>query len=353
MIVDLKNRIWGVDVSHWQDYSDTVKLPDLKLLKDAGCRFVIARSLDGYTENGKPRIDRLFWHYVEEALKNGMAVANYAYLNYYSHKYLGINSTKWGEMQGNVVADIIRKQWMRTFIDAEKSPLVDGKIELVWNTVITIADNMIKKIDDASGTATGWYLPTGWLKEYLPNYHKMRPLLAANYNNVSEDYVKRVVREAGCIDLKIVQVNSLGDINGDLIPDGRKLGFENPNVDIDLFPGSESEFNEFFFKKEQQPEEPPVVIDIPDDEVQENPNMVTVEKKTVVLTVRVRLSKNAPTLIGNIISGVINTERLTPGEVVHVLQRVVSGRYTWVQIGWRQWCCEKEVVNGNDVIYLE
>ena len=349
MIVNLKNRIWGVDVSHWQDYADTEKKPDLKMLKDAGCRFVIARSLDGYTENGKPRIDRLFWYYIEEALKNGMAIANYAYLNYYSHPYLKINSTQWGEMQGNVVADIIRQQWMRTFIDAEKSPLVDGKIELVWNTVLTIADNMIKKIDDATGEATGWYLPTGWLRDYLPPYHKMRPLLAANYNNVTEDYVKGIVKAAGCTDLKIIQVNSLGDINGDKIPDGRKLGFENPNVDIDVFVGSEEDFNNFFFRAEQQPKQPPIVIEIPDDEVKENPNMVMIEKKTVKINgLRIRTSKTAPTLLS-----MVAPDKLNAGDEVYVLHRVVSGKYTWIQIGFRQWCCEREVINGKDVIYID
>ncbi len=352
MIVDLKNRIWGLDVSHWQDYADTAKLPDLQKAKELGCRFIIARSLDGNLENGKPHIDRLFWYFMEETYKAGMLFGQYPYLNYLSHQWLGINSTQWGIVQGEVVAGIVKYHPMPVWIDAESAP-GGPKIEMMWGTAMTIYDNMLKVIDDANGRATGEYWPTGWLTR-VGEYRRWRALLAANYNAVSEAYVRQVVTDAGWSDLVMIQVNSLGDINGDLVPDGRELGFENPRVDVDVWCKSEEELFEFFGEKApEEAEEPPVVIDYPDDEVQENPNMVIVEKKTVKLAVRVRLSKSAPSLIGNVISGVINTERLTPGEVVHVLQRVVSGRYTWVQIGWRQWCCEKEIVNGKDVVYLE
>jgi len=357
MIINLNNKIWGVDVSHWQDYADTPKMPDLKLLKDSGCRFVIARSLDGYVANGKPRIDRLFWYFMEETYKTGMLFGQFAYMNYLSHSYLKLTSSQWGILQGNAVAEIVKVHPMPVFLDEETAPGC-AKIESVWPTAMTIADNMMKVIDDANGRATGEYWPTGWL-ERPGEYRRWRPLWAANYNPVSEDFVRGVVLKAGWNDLVMIQVNSIGDINGDQVPDGRAMGFEEAKVDINVWCKTEAELLAFFGEKATTPiEETPVVVvnpeDFHDDEVHEKENMVRVEKKTVKVDgLRVRLSKGAPNLISGVLSGVVYSEKLSKGEVVHVLQRVVSGRYTWVQIGWRQWCCEKEVVNGNEVTYLE
>ncbi len=352
MIVDLKNRIWGLDVSHWQDYADTPQLPDLKKAKEMGCRFIIARSLDGNLENGKPHIDRLFWYFMEETYKNGMFFAQYPYLNYLSHTYLGLNSTQWGIVQGKVVAEIVKAHPMPVFVDGETAP-GGPKIETMWGTAMTIYDNMHQEIDDANGRATGEYWPTGWLTR-PGEYRRWRPLLAANYNAVSEAYVRGVVASAGWNDLVMIQVSSLGDINGDLVPDGRELGFENPRVDVDVCVKTEAELYEFFgAKAPEEPEEPPVVIDYPDDEVK---NMVTLEKKVVVVDgLRVRMSQNAPSLIGKVLSGLIFDEYkyIPRGQEVMVHQRVVSGPYTWIKVGWNQWICEKEVVGGKEKVYVE
>lgn len=266
MILNLKDRIWGVDVSKWQDDATTTKKPNLKMLADAGCKFVIARSTDGYVSKGKPTIDPLFHYFIEESLKYGMLVANYPYMNYWSHVANGMNSTQWGILQGQTVVEAIKPYgFIRTFMDLESSRFAPTKIEVVWGTAITIMDNEIKVIDDATGIDTGIYGSTGRLNMYHP-YHRTRPLFAANYNPVSEEYINRIVLQGGWKNLLVIQANSTGDINNDSIPDGLRLGMENKAVDIDLWTADDQKFVEFFTGKTAQPTPPPVVTEPTDAE---------------------------------------------------------------------------------------
>lgn len=83
-----------------------------------------------------------------------------------------------------------------------------------------------------------------------------------------------------------------------------------------------------------------VPIDKPNDDVQkQKPKMKSVEIKRVKQGrggLRIRTSSKAPTLFS------IVQDKLAEGIDVEILERVVSGNYTWVRIGYRQWVCERE-----------
>jgi hypothetical protein len=337
-------RIEGIDISQFQDDYATVKKPDLRLAAANGARFYYMRTSYGRVE------DRMFRYFLEQG-RGLMDQAAYHYMDYYSHPSLGYNSTKWGVIQGEKIISLLKNDHMPIFIDVESaSPAYAPNISTVWGTAMTILDNILKVVDDHFGTATGIYASTGWLGKFYP-YHRWRPLAAANYNPTTPESIRRIVKNAGWTDLVIWQYASHGDINGDGIPDGKLMGMETAALDLDLWMQDQARYDEFFRKDSPVVTDPAdgeeAPIDKPDDEVlEQKPNMKSVEIKKVKQGrggLRVRTSVKAPTLFSLV------QDKLVEGTEVEILERVVSGNYTWVRIGYRQWVCEREGVT----VYLE
>ncbi len=335
-------KIEGIDISQFQDNYSTAKKPDLKMAAANGARFYYMRTSYGRVE------DRMFRYFLEQG-RGLMDQAAYHYLDYYSHPSLGYTSTKWGIIQGEKIISLLKEDPMPIFIDVESaSPAYAPNISTVWGTAMTILDNILKVVDDHFGTATGIYASTGWLGKFY-SYHKWRPLAASNYNPTTPESIRKIVKSAGWTDLVIWQYASHGDINGDGTPDGRLMGMEITALDLDLWMGDQARYDEFFRRTNAvvTDEDAPIVIEKPDDEVQEQkPNMKSVEIKKVKQGrggLRVRTSSKAPTLFS------IVQDKLAEGTEVEILERVQSGQYTWVRIGYRQWVCERE----GETVYLE
>lgn len=328
-IIDIDKYIWGIDVSQYQDNPGTLKKPDLKKAQDLGCRFVVIRSSYGVVK------DRLYEHFAEQAQLIKMPMALYHYMDYYSHTSKGLTSTAWGQAQGEFLKSIVKINPVRSFVDVESSSVAQN-ISLVWGTAMTIMDNIFARVDPVCG-AMGIYASTGWLPKFF-DYQKWRECFAANYNPVSETYIRNKVREAKFANLLIWQATSSGDIDGDFTADGYEMGMETNSLDIDVFMKDEGAFK-VFFKVSDVPQVSDPVIDIPDIE----PGEPMIEKKKAIAPVRVRTATKVPTLFS------FTHETLTIGEEVEILERVVSGKYTWVRIGYHQWCCEKE----GDRVYLQ
>lgn len=339
-MLSLNGKIEGIDTSQYQDNFDTTRKPDLTKSVALGAKFGIYRSSYGRTE------DPLFgWYYNtgNPLMPSGI----YHYMDYYSHAWYGMNSSQWGRAQADKIIEICNRYGIKKipiFIDVESaSPHIAPRVDTVWGTAVTILDNMLARLDDYFGEATGIYSSTGHSTQYH-SYHKWRPYWAANYNPITTDQLRSIVAGHGWTDLVAWQYASHGDINKDNIPDGIRMGMETSTLDLNLWMKDEKAFNAFF-GAEVPVVDPPIIIDEPDDEVQA-PETKTkqVEVKTVMVrSLKVRQSKSAPTLFSPA------PDRLSFGTEVEILERVVSGKYTWARIGYRQWACEKE----GTAVYLQ
>jgi len=344
MIKFNSSRHFGIDVSQFNDYANTSKKPDLKAAAKAGAEFGIYRSSYGRVE------DPLFKHYFDTGA-GSLLPAMYHYEDYYSHTCLNLNSTQWGIQQGKFVYSLWKDRKCPIFIDVESaSASIARNISLEWNTAMTILDNILKTLDDLTGSYTGIYASTGWLNKFYV-YQRTRPLFAANYNKYTPDgspmsveYILKLVKGMGYTDPCIFQYRSDGDIDADGDSDARMMGMENTSLDLNVWIGTEERYREFFGVKNVPTSETPVVIDTPKPAEPSQSKAFEVKHVKPGITLKVRTSKSTPTLLS-----VVAPERITAGEEVTILERRVSGKYTWVRIGWRQWICEEE----DGVAYLE
>ena len=246
----------GIDVSQFNDIPNN-KLPDVKKAVDLGCKFIIYRS--GY---GQVR-DLCFPHF-DTTSKRIADRAIYHYLDYYSHTSLGISSSAWGKRQAAFIWKLIKDDPKPVFIDVEKASIAP-KVEEVWGTVVTILDNLLYDLDNLSGKKTGIYCSTGLLPKFYA-YHKNRPLFVANYNPITVEKLRSLVKNAGWTDLLIWQYASNGDVNGDGIGDGIKYGMEYKYLDLDVWLADTGRYIEIFGSKPTSEDEPIVVPELSDSQ---------------------------------------------------------------------------------------
>jgi len=304
--------IKGIDVSQYNGtYTDT-KLPQVSKFKDMGGRFIIIRSSYGRVA------DRAYPFFVK-ASKGVLDIALYHYMDYYSHTSLGITSSQWGIKQAEKIWELNRENNYPVFIDVE-SASVATNIANVWPTAMTILDNILQRYDELSGKTTGIYASTGWLPKFY-DYHRSRPLFAANYNPLAPDQIRSIVSKSGFTNLLIWQYSSTGN-----------AGFSSP-CDMNAWMQDEDCYRQFFSSS-------PVVMN-PNPEPEPEPVKTRlVDIKTVqVGTLNIR--RGAGTNFG-----IVGT--LVRGNVVECLEYKTVNGNTWARVGQSQWVAA--VYNGQNYI---
>lgn len=316
----------GFDASQYQDKPDTTIKPDVQKAAALGCDFIVMRSSYGVTKD--PLYD-----YFYQSSKGLMDQADYHYLDYYGHAWRNLKPAYWGEMQAEKIYELANG--LPVFMDIESAGSYAPKIYEVWPTAVTIFDAAIARLDKLTNRATGFYFSTGMLNSFYA-YHKWRPLFVANYNPVTPDYIRSIVKKAGWTDLLIWQYQSNGDIDGDGKGDGIRMGMETSALDLDIWMASEERYKQFFGQL-PAPEDKPEVIEVPEEEDVAEVKVVAPGRSGL----RIRTMPST-----SVFSSWI--WKLNEGEKVEILERVVSGDMTWVRIGYRQWVCERQ----GDVEYL-
>ena len=119
-------KIRGIDISKFNDNSNTEKLPDLSKLTDKGLSFVAVRV--GY---GRVR-DGLFDYYWKYLKKLRIARQPYFYLDYYSHKSIGYTPAEWGKIQADFAYDVLKDDpgECPLALDEENSPSYGYKVTI-------------------------------------------------------------------------------------------------------------------------------------------------------------------------------------------------------------------------------
>lgn len=320
--MDLYTHTWGVDVSQYNGNYTASRLPALNKFTALGGRFIIIRSSYGVVA------DKALPYFLQAAKDAGLNIALYHYMDYYSHTAKGITSSQWGIQQAEKIWELNKTFNFPVFIDVESASIAPN-ISTVWPTAMTILDNVLKRYDQLSGKTTGLYASTGWLIKFY-DYQKSRPLFAANYNPHTPEEIQAIVKNAGFTNLVAWQYASHGDINGDGVGDGVRLGMDNPSCDLDIWMRDAAHYQSFFGGVVT----PPVVVE-------PEPRTKTVRLMTTqVASLRVRKSPK--------ISAFNVTDYLPLGKEVCVLDTIEANGYTWAITGINQYVAIKDATK----IYL-
>lgn len=322
--MDLYSRIWGIDVSQYNGNFTASRLPALNKFTALGGRFIIIRSSYGVVT------DKAFPYFLQAAKDAGLNIALYHYMDYYSHTAKGITSSQWGIQQAEKIWELNKTFNFPVFIDVESASIAPN-ISTVWPTAMTILDNIFRRYDALSGKTAGLYASTGWLIKFY-DYQKSRPLFAANYNPHTPDEIQSIVKNTGFTNLVAWQYASHGDINGDGVGDGVRMGMDNPSCDLNIWMRDAAHYQSFFGGVT-----PPVVVE-PEPEPIQNTRLVDV--KTVQIgTLNIR--RGAGTSYG--VAGT-----LLRGNVVECLEYKLVNGNTWARVGQAQWIAAN--YNGQNYI---
>jgi GH25 family lysozyme M1 (1,4-beta-N-acetylmuramidase) len=230
----------GIDVSVYNDNPNTPQGLDFQKAKDAGVKFVLIRSSYGIVTDGE---------FIESwaSAKGLFPRGPYHYMDYYSHLIKGISDLIWGQQQAEKVYSLVKDDNDNTitWLDIEKASMAP-KIEDVIDRVRRIASAFLARMDQLNGKLNGLYLSLSYLKFFLG--FKNRPLWLALYN---EDYTPEsaiaAARAMGWTGpIYIWQYASDGDTGTDGIGDGIRLGMEAMALDLNIWLGTEQEFNDFW-----------------------------------------------------------------------------------------------------------
>jgi GH25 family lysozyme M1 (1,4-beta-N-acetylmuramidase) len=252
-------KIIGIDLSKYNDNPDTPQVVDPQKVVDTGIDFVAMRSTVGKWLDPK---FKQFW----AALRGFVLRIQYHYMDYYSHTGLGLTAEQWGQVQAQAVFDSTKddNDGCPAFLDIEKASFA-ARIEDVLPLVQSIAKAFLVKLDVLNGKKNGLYLSLSYIKYFL--FAASRPLWLAWYNEYyTPEQAIKFAREKGWAGpIYIWQYASDGDIDDDGIADGLKIGVESRAVDLNIWIGTEEEFNNFGKVTGTTPE-PPVVLEISDAE---------------------------------------------------------------------------------------
>lgn len=240
----------GIDISKYDMSLDVDKLV-------GKVQFVIVRI--GHGTKTDP-LFKEFW----SALKGKIFRLAYFYLDYYSNHLegeavYGMGDYEWGVRQGQNAADnMVECDTKLVFLDIENG---DAKyappVSSVWSRVEDIADGFFDAYDYASGITNGIYSSLRMLENYSQRF-RHRPLYLAWYNEemggvprTRESVVAAVRAEGWTGPIYFWQYASNGDTGTDGKGDGLEFGLGRPVVDLDVWMGTDAEW-ELFKKGELQ-----------------------------------------------------------------------------------------------------
>lgn len=241
-----------VDLSQNQDDPNTPSKPLLTKLINAGIKGIIIRVGFGLVLD---RIFQWFWNLA----KGKMPRKPYFYLDYYSHRKTGVTDADWGIEQAYTAYNALKGDYgeMPLALDCEESGY-GGKI--TWLTRASynrIARAFCETYERLTGREVEIYTSVGFMWVF-DNWAKDRSLWVAWYNRViTWQIVMDRIRAAGWRGKVVLwQYTSDGDINNDGIADGIALGMESSGLDFNVFPGSQTEWEEY---KNHAPDPVPTV----------------------------------------------------------------------------------------------
>lgn len=309
--------IRGIDVSQ---YNLANKKPlDFSKAKALGAHYVCIRSSYGIATDSAFKSN---W----EGAKGILPRRAYHYLDYFSnhmsqYSVNGLPDAEWGKRQAQLVWSLIKDDNDNSIVWLDiESPSFPPKVETVLSRVITIAVAFMAEIDRLTGKMNGVYISAGFISTFAKSLGK-RPLWVAWYNEAqTADSVINYAKSKGWTG-KVWdwQYASDGDIEGDNIGDGIKMGMGGITLDLNVCLLTEEEFNKSFTTGIV---EPPVV---------EPP--VTNEIKTMLVNTYALRVRNKPSLLGSIV------EVMPEGTKVYILNEVTdSTGIVWANIGYKQYC---------------
>lgn len=264
----------------------------------------------------------------------------YWYMDYYSNhnpksSANGISDKNWGKLQAETCWNAIKSDPEGVvFLDIENcNPSTGPAINTVTGRAHSIAKAFLERIDQLNGKKNGIYCSIGMLT-WFSAWFKDRPLWVAWYNeSQTMESVKSAVTASGWTGRCLMwQYASHGDVDGDGVADGIKMGMQYKFLDLNVWMGTRAEYLKFF----DLPEEPssedgdPVVVE---PEVPETGEFESYRVAVEVLNLRSHPVVSATTVIGKLLKG-------NPLKIAQVDR--IDGK-VWGQLlgqGW--WCCLEE-----------
>lgn len=241
MTTFLDYTIRFVDVSQNQDDPNTTYFPDLTKIKTAGFTGIGIRTSYGQVTD---RAFKRFWALAKGKLDR----VPYHYLDYYSHKSLGITDEQWGVKQAQYVWSLLKDDpgEFPLYLDVEKSSY-GGDINILnKSSVGRIITAFLTTYDKLSNGTAGIYTNQGYLWVF-GNIHRTRPLWFSWYNRlVTIEKIRSVMDKNNWTGrLTLFQYTSDGDADNNGTPDGKTLGFESTALDLNVFIGTPDEYSAY------------------------------------------------------------------------------------------------------------
>lgn len=318
----------GIDVSQWNDLAETAKKPDFTKARAAGMVFAAARIGYGIVK------DRMFDHNWKAIPDAGMDRLGYWYLDYYSHKGKGMTGTEWGIEQAKWCWDFIHADPGPVFLDCESSSY-GGKINFLNAPAFTtIARAFLTELIKLSGDKKRIYCSPGFLP-FFGDWFKDAELWIAWYNEWKKHKdILTILKDNKWKGKAVIwQYASHGDVDGDGVGDGKKLGMEIADLDLNVFLGDITEYSEWIGNAAVVVK-PPVVEDV----VVVDPPAASKTREIGLMSVDAASGLNIRRVPvkGNNVVGWIPDKR-----VVEILETRQNGQDLWARVGQDQWCALK------------
>ncbi|PKO02088.1 MAG: hypothetical protein CVU43_09725 [Chloroflexi bacterium HGW-Chloroflexi-5] len=215
----------------------------------------------------------------------------YWYMDYYSNHIKGwgadgVSDKDWGIREAEACWKLLKNDPEGiVFLDIENgNPAYAPDLSAVTGRAQTIAKAILQRMDELNGKKNGIYCSLGLLS-WFSAWFKDRPLWVAWYNEYqTAESVQKAVKAAGWVGPCVIwQYASHGCLNGDGVPQGRILGTELKELDLNGWIGTAAQYSALFGK--------PVVV-TPEDEVPvEEPEDETPIDVTDFINYRVTASK--------------------------------------------------------------
>lgn len=257
----------------------------------------------------------------------------YWYLDYYSNHLSGsavngMDDAEWGKRQAEKAWSMLKGDMEGIlWLDIENgNPAYAPALTQVRTRALKIAKSFLLRSDELSGQRAGIYSSIGWLN-WFDTWFNDRLLWCAWYNeNQTIESVKKAVAATGWLGkVMIWQYASHGCTNGDGVPQGLNLGTKIPELDLNWFLGSASDYVALFGN--------PVVVtpedETPVDQPEEEPIDVTGEfTKYIINTGKLNL-RSLPTTSSKVVGSLVTQ---TPVNIATGITPGIGSVQGWVRL---------------------
>jgi GH25 family lysozyme M1 (1,4-beta-N-acetylmuramidase) len=297
--------IRGIDVSQFNGAIDWLKLTSISH------NFCAVRG--GYGRVKDFRFDENW-----AAAKGKVDRTIYWYLDYYSNHIKGwgadgVSDRDWGRQQADAcyAAQKIDPSAI-IWLDIENgNPAYAPALSSVSTRAKTIAKGFLERMDELNKKKNGIYCSVGLLS-WFDTWFKDRPLWVAWYNeSQTPDSVRKAVAATGWIGkVMIWQYASHGCVYGDGVPQGKNLGTQILELDLNWFLGTVNDYALLFGKPVVVTPEDETPIELPeDDPIDVTGEFVAYLINTGKLNVRALPTTNSK-IVGSYLSGwPVNVEK--------------------------------------------